>query len=491
MEVPSGPGRFLDCLQPKPDDLHECGQGTGSTIAFRTGLTQSVILSVHIRRKILNGYNRKMPQTVQHSTANRENELLFFGFLLILFVSPWPLGSNRDWAWPVITFAYCGMSLVLLFQQPRPVRRAGNVILAALGVLCVWMLFQLVGIPGIAAPLTLDFYDTRADLLKTIGYIGFIYCALQLIRTRERVELVIYTVAICGLLQAVLGSVQVLALDYDSARGSFPNRNHFAGYLEMSMALGIGLMTARLRRHRSPEPFFQWLIDLTTGPQVRMRLMLMIMVVGLVLSRSRGGNLSFFTSLLLASGVLIYVNQRVTRNLALLIISILLIDAFLVGNYFGVERIAERVQQTTLETETRDELFIYGLTIAKDHPWRGTGAGTYAKALAQYRGDDISGRATNAENDYIEFLVELGAVGSLFLFIVLLTALVSHVQRIRDQSLYWRGIAFGCLIGTISLMLHSTVDFNLQIPANSLLFILILTLPMVTVFDHPASKPQT
>ncbi len=42
----------------------------------------------------------------------------------------------------------------------------------------------------------------------------------------------------------------------------------------------------------------------------------------------------------------------------------------------------------------------------------------------------------------------------------------------------WLGIAFGCLAGTISLLIHGTADVNLQIPSNTLLFILLLAIPM-------------
>ncbi|MCH8258078.1 MAG: hypothetical protein IIA75_09310 [Proteobacteria bacterium] len=40
-----------------------------------------------------------------------------------------------------------------------------------------------------------------------------------------------------------------------------------------------------------------------------------------------------------------------------------------------------------------------------------------------------------------------------------------------------RGVAFGCLMGTVSLLIHSGADFNLQIPSNAALFVLLLALP--------------
>jgi hypothetical protein len=40
-----------------------------------------------------------------------------------------------------------------------------------------------------------------------------------------------------------------------------------------------------------------------------------------------------------------------------------------------------------------------------------------------------------------------------------------------------RGMAFASLMGMTSLLLHSMVDFNLQIPANAILFLILLSLP--------------
>ena len=37
-----------------------------------------------------------------------------------------------------------------------------------------------------------------------------------------------------------------------------------------------------------------------------------------------------------------------------------------------------------------------------------------------------------------------------------------------------RGISFGAIMGIMALLIHSTVDFNLQIPANAFAFMVLL-----------------
>ena len=39
-----------------------------------------------------------------------------------------------------------------------------------------------------------------------------------------------------------------------------------------------------------------------------------------------------------------------------------------------------------------------------------------------------------------------------------------------------RGMGFAATMAVVALMMHSTVDFNLQIPSNALLFVVVLAL---------------
>ncbi len=42
-----------------------------------------------------------------------------------------------------------------------------------------------------------------------------------------------------------------------------------------------------------------------------------------------------------------------------------------------------------------------------------------------------------------------------------------------------RGLGFSGVMGIVALMIHSSVDFNLQIPANSALFVLLLAVSWI------------
>lgn len=404
---------------------------------------------------------------------------LFVLYLIVVALAPWPLGSNRDWAWPILSLSCCLLAVISLAVTPTRINSLALTIYCALAASILWMAFQLYGIPPIVSPLTLDPYSSRAEMLKVIGYASFVFVTLQLVVNRQRVEIVISTVVIVGLLQALAGSIQVLVMDQPRASGSFVNANHYAGYLQMAISLGIGLMIANQAASRSDRPWVDDLIELVTGPKLRLRIMIMIMVIGLILSRSRLGNVGFLAGIIIASVAVFIVARTFSRKTVFFLASILVLDALLLGNHFGLERLGERLQRTPEDFVGRASIYILNQEIVWENLWAGTGAGSYEIVFPQFRGPGVGARVTHGHNDYQEFLIELGMIGVLPLLIVVGTGLYAQFtscSRRSDRFSY--GIALGCLIGTISLLIHGFGDFNLQIPSNSLLFLLLLTLPI-------------
>lgn len=57
-------------------------------------------------------------------------------------------------------------------------------------------------------------------------------------------------------------------------------------------------------------------------------------------------------------------------------------------------------------------------------------------------------------------------------------ALAAQWQR-RDPLL--RGMSFACIMGVAAILIHSSVDFNLQIPANAVFFMVLLALGWISL----------
>ena len=58
-------------------------------------------------------------------------------------------------------------------------------------------------------------------------------------------------------------------------------------------------------------------------------------------------------------------------------------------------------------------------------------------------------------------------------------AALAALRRRHDPLM--RGMAFASMMGIIALLIHSTVDFNLQIPANAATFMVILALGWISL----------
>lgn len=427
-------------------------------------------------------------------TYHWANTALFYYFLAILAWAPLPLASNRDWSTMLLAglllSALLGCLLLMKLghvQITTALRRARPALYALIAVQ-VWVMVQLAFGISVAPD------STRLALLLGLALVAAFVLVLVLVDSQQRILRIAQLMVGCAVFQAFFASAMVMSdleqlpfLDKtflrSSASGTFINRNHLAGFLEMNLAIGIGMLVAQLHRHPAPSwrEFMRRTIDTILSRKFRLRLYLVIMVVALVLTRSRMGNVAFFSSLLLCGVAGMVLQQRVTRGALLFFVSLLLVDVYIVGNWFGVHEVVERLQRTTLESEKRDEVARDSIVMWQDHFWAGTGADSFFEAYV-YGGymspDSLYYR--HAENDYLEIGSGFGFIGFALLGTAVLTSLwQSLLAQRRRQSSLRQGLGLASSMGITSILIHSFTDFNLHIPANSLWFIVLLAFAWV------------
>ena len=443
-------------------------------------------------------------------------------FAATLIWAPFPLGSNRPWAWTLLEvalFAAAGLWVIgwMLGQAgPLGVLRAAAPALALFGVWLLYLVLHWLPMPAAFVealsphsaalhklfpdgPITLsvDPYASFVYWLKSCAYAVAFFLTVAFAGTRERARLLALVVVVSGLIQAVYGGLMHLSganLEIFGAQvphaahasGGFVNRNHLAGFLEITLALGIGLMIGALQETgpRSWRQFARDTAQLLLSPKAPLRLFLVVMVIALVMTRSRMGNSAFFSSLLIAGSVALVFSRYATRSTVVLIASLIAIDIFIVGAWFGVEKTVQRIQETTqIDVEERVEPSVYAIEMARDYPLTGAGAGSFYGAFTRYRGPGIGAYFDHAHNDYTQILVENGVIGALLVGSLPVWALVLAVLALsRRRDPLARGFAFAVLMGVSALALHSTVDFNLQIPANALAFVVLLAYGWVALY---------
>ncbi len=436
-----------------------------------------------------------------------------FAFYLILIVwAPIPLGSNRPWSWALLEVWVLLLALgwlvgrILGRYSHRPILRDAWPMLLCSLLWLVYVWAQLVPLPVeilqrlspeaarwhaaaaapdalTAAPLTLDRYATLEAACKSTAYLVFFALSLVLLRDRDRIRYAAYVLIASGVLQALYGAVISLQSLGEVASGTFVNRNHYAAYLTMCLSVGIGVLIASLSGEKSPSwgRFFRNLMQWAITPKMGLRLGLVIMVIALVLTRSRMGNSSFFISLLVTGAIGLALSKRATKSMVVLIVSLVAIDVFIVGTYFGTQRVVERIAQTTAETEDRDEVAAYAFNMWKDYPVFGSGLGSFPVVFPRYSAEGTAESYTHAHNDYLELAAEVGLVGVALLgpMVLMSFAVALRAQYLRRDPLM-RGVSFASMMGILALMIHSSVDFNLQIPANALAFMLLLAFAWIS-----------
>jgi O-antigen ligase len=76
-----------------------------------------------------------------------------------------------------------------------------------------------------------------------------------------------------------------------------------------------------------------------------------------------------------------------------------------------------------------------------------------------------------AHNDYAQLLVETGLLGFGMMLWFLIRLYQYGLPTSRRWEFKWDGaVSLAALLGCTGILLHSFVDFNLQIPANAALF---------------------
>lgn len=351
--------------------------------------------------------------------------------------------------------------------------------------------------------LSIDPHASKVSFLKTLAYSGVFFLTLSLVSRRSRIVILARALVYGALLMSIYAVLMHLAdvheeyfgfpVSHGYAIGTYANRNHFAGYLEMMLGIGIGLLIADLsdRRADTWKTFVRATIDWILSPKMVLRLILCVLVIALTATHSRMGNAAFFSSLLIAGGIGIVLSRYATRNTVLLLASLIAIDLFIVGSWFGVEKLAQRLQQTTTEdVEQREDPAAYTIPLIKDYAVFGSGPGTFYVAFPRYRPEKVVNFYEYTHNDYAQFAAESGVPGlvlmGLFVAMSLAAALKAQWKR-RDPLM--RGISFACVMGVTSILIHSWVDFNLQIPANACLFMVLLGLGWISL--HHGRRSNT
>lgn len=309
--------------------------------------------------------------------------------------------------------------------------------------------------------------------------------------------------AVIGLAQFGTGAVSIIGaaggLHGHSAIGTYANRDHLAGLLEMALPLGLALLAANLhadptvrvrppkpRQHRPP-PLRQRLAGLLPH-EFRFNRAAMLaaasiaILLGLVFTRSRSGLALgmlaiFFSTLLFARRI----GGRRSGGLVAVITSV----GVMLALEIGLLPVLERFTEQNVGDDWRWSIYAGALAGIGEFFPLGSGIGTFPAVYRRFQTEDVPMFVNHAHNDYLEWLFEGGLLAGALIAVFLLLYLLRWRQVWTKDD--WSQLRFAQVAAGISLLLlglHGLLDFNLHIPANAIYFAF-----LAGVFFHHESPP--
>jgi len=273
-----------------------------------------------------------------------------------------------------------------------------------------------------------------------------------------------------GLLVLVSGSARIWNVPktyyLDCATGTFVNRNHFACFLAMGLAVGLAAILAELRGAPSGATGRRRWVEFWGSAGSRSLLLgipWILGLAGLFTSFSRAG-----TALALgAVGITALAAGR--SGIRARVVAVLLAASVAVVPLaqIGAERLFARYGRSAeafTSAGGRGTVWRDTLEIAAAFPLTGAGFGSFVAVYPAFRSPDVRLFYAHAHNDLIQAAAEGGLLG-LVLLACLILAAGRNVVRAVTGSMGPLAVGVGAALG--ATLLHGLIDFNFHIPANA------------------------
>ncbi|WP_456415030.1 O-antigen ligase family protein [Thiolapillus sp.] len=433
-------------------------------------------------------------------------------WLLVLMLVFAPLFRAGNLPLPLLLLELIALCiLVLMLMRPRELLRLNAMQLVLLGGMlllpllmlvpvpaALWQqlpgreafseIYQAIGMDGEAAwrAISLAPYKTEGALWALLPPLAVFAAVIN--QPQQNILKLVYVALGMAVFQSVLslmqyggGSVGFLYIPNEfgikAAAGTYLNRDHLAGFLEMLFPVALALLAATVGQHRFDSVQGAWrkrlsFLATAKGHQASVYAVIGILaVLCLVFTRSRAGialtMLGLFLLLLVFARRLGGNNVYGTYGTVIAVILVLTVE-------IGLAPILDRFSMDPVE-DARWSIYATSMQGAVEYFPVGAGPGAYPEVYPYFQPVGIDAFVNHAHNDYLEWVFD-GGILALFLVLAGLGLYALGWRRlwIKGRWRTFRYVQAGAGIGVFLLMLHSFVDFNLHKPANAIYFALLL-----------------
>ena len=205
--------------------------------------------------------------------------------------------------------------------------------------------------------------------------------------------------------------------------------------------------------------------------KIYVRIFIIFITIGIITTFSKLGNFILILTILFYLFHNYFIEKNSNRTFSIILIFIILLDVFILGFYFGGDKLIERflflsddfVIKDNSKSISRLDIISFSLNQFKNNLIFGYGAGGFENIFKiNFINNDIL-FANHAHSDIFEFLGEFGILG--FVLFIL-----SFSKILVKKSNYNFKFNLLLIIGTIIILF----DFSLHIPLIQILYVILI-----------------
>jgi O-antigen ligase len=396
--------------------------------------------------------------------------------LAILVIGPLALGAADVWQFLLLQGLTSVVVLlwgVRLWVSPRP---------QLLWPPICWAVLAFVAY-AIVRYLQSDIeYVARLELIKIVTYAFLFFVILNNLHRQESMQIVTFTLLFLGMAISAyavfqfatkssrIWNVTVASVYKGRAGGTFYNPNNLAGFLELLLPLGFCYVLVGRLSHIA---------------KIFLGYASLVMIAGVGVTLSRGGWIATGLELAILCGVfLFHRNHRIQALLLLLVLGG--VFCFVAPRMESARARFQKVYSSGKADDLRLSIWGPAVQMWQDQLWLGVGPGQFDYRFRQYRPLDVQLRPDRAHNEYFNTLADYGLVGTVLvaaawaLLYLGVAKAWKFVRAAPDDFARKKSNKFafmlGASLGLLGILMHSTLDFHMHIPAIAILAVSLMAL---------------
>jgi O-antigen ligase len=455
------------------------------------------------------------------------------GLMAVLAFSPLAFGGVHAWAygvvwgvlWVLVALWGVGAWSRMARRGPWEVRWIRAPFQPPILLFGLWVAAQMVPLPSwlvgwiqpatlgarrLAAPLTgeagawvpwsLYPHGTWVGLVHLWSYGAVFYLVWYHLQKASHIRRFAFFWVGLGTFEALYGLVEYLGGGHriwwwpnpysQWVHGTFINRDHLAGYLEMTLLVAAGLLLALRAEGRTGQGRLGWRARLSRlarddrwAKGLLLFFLCVLMGTALLLSLSRGAVMTLGVTFLPLSALLLL--RRGSRRYGLVGLAVF-IGMLLYAAPLGLEGLLEKFADLERGAADRWKIWAGAWQMAMAYPWAGTGWGTFEWTYPAFR-PETCGEVLfdHAHNDWLELLAETGVVGVLLVLAGVVLYMASGLGAWRERRDPWAvWLGFSALASVAVTGTHSLGEFFFRTHANALTLAAVMAWGWVVLHHH-------